>query len=195
MSCNRDTLAIVMAAGFSRRFGDDKRQLKLTDEHTLLAHATQIATDTFAKVWVVIREDDNPAALGLSDTTQTLRVHDAHLGLSASLASAFSTLCQLTDQAKACAVFLGDMPFVNRQVCQALCHKADMSTILRPTFNGKPGHPVIFGRDFWPEIVNLKPDETGQSIIQRHQHHYLEIPVNDAGVCRDIDTPEDLGSL
>ena len=88
-----NVVALVMAAGYSRRFGeDDKRCATLTDGRSLLAASVANAEQAFPILRVAIREEDDATLLGLAESTPLVRLHQAHLGLGASLADAMAAL-------------------------------------------------------------------------------------------------------
>nr|WP_232230340.1 nucleotidyltransferase family protein [Halomonas sp. 1513] len=188
-------VAIIMAAGYSRRFGlQDKRSAPSTGEQTLLAATLARAQQAFALLRVVLREDDDPHALGLAATTPIIRASRAERGLGASIGDGIAVLgrdSELADVAAA-AVLLGDMPAISPATLRRLQDHADAATILRPSHAGRPGHPVLFGRELWPELASLDGDQGAREVIRRHRDRYREIAVEDGGVCRDIDTPAEL---
>ena len=188
-------VALVMAAGYSRRYGEaDKRQERLADGRTLLATTVARTEQAFSQVRVAIREEDDAFQLGLAASTPLLRLRQAHLGLGASLAEAVAALggdCRLNDS-KAVAVLLGDMPRIHPATLRALQQQATRDTIWRPRYGGQPGHPVLFGRAFWPELAHLRGETGAKSLIQRHPSHYHTHDVDDAGTLFDIDTPDAL---
>ncbi|MFC3283735.1 nucleotidyltransferase family protein [Litchfieldella rifensis] len=188
-------IALVMAAGRSRRFGGaDKRLATLPDGRTLLAATVGRVAEVFSQARVVVREDDAPQDLGLSEDTRVIRAPRADEGLGASLADAFAVLgrdARLAD-VEAAAVLLGDMPTIQTATLQTLQRKAGASWILRPCHAGRPGHPVFFGRDFWLELAELHGDEGGRAVIRHHAARCREIEVDDPGIHTDIDRPGDL---
>ena len=194
MSANH-VVALVMAAGYSRRYGEaDKRQERLADGRTLLATTVARTEQAFSQVRVAIREEDDAFQLGLAASTPLIRLRQAHLGLGASLAEAVAALggdCRLNDS-KAVAVLLGDMPRIHPATLRALQQQATRDTIWRPRYGGQPGHPVLFGRAFWPELAHLRGETGAKSLIQRHPSHYHTHDVDDAGTLFDIDTPDAL---
>ncbi|MDX1465283.1 MAG: NTP transferase domain-containing protein, partial [Halomonas sp.] len=109
----RDVVALILAAGASRRFGtDDKRLARLPGGQSLLTAAVASAAAAFPRLRVVLRDEDAPEALGLSPDTPIIRAPHARDGLGASLADAFAGLAgdpALADTVAA-AVLLGDMP-------------------------------------------------------------------------------------
>lgn len=87
-----------------------------------------------------------------------------------------------------------DMPWLSpisvRQVAQAAAQGGEL--IVLPTFKGQDGHPVRFDRSLVPALAQLSGDRGARQLLLRHPP--LRIPVEDAGVVRDLDTPADLGT-
>ena len=54
---------------------------------------------------------------------------------------------------------------------------------------------LIFGKNFWQELTQVSAKQGGRAVIHAHPEAYQEVPVTDANVCRDIDTPADLSDL
>ncbi|MBP5979668.1 MAG: nucleotidyltransferase family protein [Halomonas sp.] len=188
-------VALLMAAGYSRRFGpNDKRCALLPDGQTLLAASLANAQKAFTHLRVAVREEDDPALLGLAQDVALVRVREAHLGLGASLSEAISALGRdpSLDGIDAVAILLGDMPYVDPETLLALQHLASRDMIVRPCFGGQPGHPVIFGRAMWPALEKISGSDGAKGVIQQCASCLRELPVADAGILRDIDAPADL---
>lgn len=191
-------VALIMAAGYSRRYGAaDKRQERLADGRTLLATTVARTEQAFTQVRVAIREEDDAFQLGLTKSTPLIRLRQAHLGLGASLAEAVAALdCDpLLQEAKAVAVLLGDMPRLQPETLRALQQCITHDTLWRPCYHGQPGHPVLFGRDFWTALTRISGEAGAQSLLRQHVSHYRTYDVEDAGVVLDIDTPDALANL
>lgn len=191
-------VALMLAAGRSRRYGaTDKRVARLPDGRGLLAASVSRAQEAFPLLRVVLREEDDPLALGLPASISVIRATRAAFGLGASLGEAIVAIGRDTALADvtAAAILLGDMPATSVETLETLRRQADHTTILRPCHAGSPGHPVLFGRDFWPELETLDGDIGAREVIRQHRDRYREICVEDLGVCRDIDTPADLARL
>ncbi|WP_458527018.1 nucleotidyltransferase family protein [Onishia taeanensis] len=192
------SVAVIMAAGASRRFGAaDKRQATLPDGRRLLAATVASVAAAFPAIRVVLREDDDPEALGIAPGTPILRAPRAGEGLGASIGDAFTTLADdaaLAD-AQTAAILLGDMPALRAETLKALQHEAGPERILRPVQAGRPGHPVLFGRAFWPALAALSGDDGAKGVIRAHRQHYVELAVDDPGIHLDIDQAGDLERL
>lgn len=192
-------LVIVMAAGFSRRFGNaDKRNAALSDGRTLLATTlSQLQRGTCAanyQLAVVIRPEDDAATLGIPEDLPLLRAPAAERGLGGSISDAVRSVS--ADPAFAAidslAIMLGDMPAIQPETLSMLVAAGRPNSILRPRYQGLPGHPVLFGRDFWPELLSLEGEEGARAVIRANAASLFSIDVGDEGVVVDIDTPEQL---
>ncbi|WP_077531090.1 nucleotidyltransferase family protein [Vreelandella utahensis] len=184
-------IALVMAAGASRRFGDaDKRVAALPDGRTLLAATVAGLYSGLSDVRVVIGKDDSPAALNLPGTVPVLRAPNAAHGMGSSIADAVNAL--EGERAAAVAICLGDMAWIKTTTLSGLARKATANGIVRPVHQGQPGHPVLFGHSFWPELARLSGDEGGRQIIQGHPSCCQLVSVDDPGTFADLDNPSQI---
>jgi len=60
-----------------------------------------------------------------------------------------------------------------------------------PAFEGWRGHPVLFGRALFPELLEEDLPEGARTVVRRYLDERLQLPVNDPGILADIDTPEE----
>lgn len=196
MRCDPPTVvALVMAAGLSRRFGSDKRRAVLADGRSLLQTSLALAQASFSATWLVLRQDDSPKELGIADTVNVIHAPADSLGLGTSLARAFQILERSRSEKWdpiAAAVLLGDMPWVSPTTCRRLAERAHSKRILHPRHAGRGGHPVVFGRAFWPELACLHGDRGASGVVRRHAFACHAIDVDDPGIFSDVDVPEAL---
>jgi len=183
-------VALVLAAGRSMRFGGDKRRALLADGRSLLAHSVEQALAAFDEVRVVLRDGERAQDLGLPAGCRVVHSRDAALGMGHSLAAGIASLDD--SRAQAAAIVLGDMPWIASATLRRLAQDASASSILLPLHDGRQGHPVVFGRAFWPELMCLTGDEGARSVVRAHRDSCLALEVDDAGVLRDVDTPQAL---
>jgi len=90
-------------------------------------------------------------------------------------------------------IALGDQPFIKTRTINALIQafKKGRGGITIPSFQGRRGHPVIFDRKYVKDLLKLKGDIGGRSIIQRYPKSVVEVQVKSEGVVKDIDTWQD----
>lgn len=87
-------------------------------------------------------------------------------------------------------IALGDQPFLKTQTINALIRAFDQGKgrIIIPCFRGRRGNPVIFARKFKKELLKLKGDVGGRSIIESHPEDVWSVAVKSIGILKDIDT-------
>jgi molybdenum cofactor cytidylyltransferase len=62
--------------------------------------------------------------------------------------------------------------------------------IAAPVYQGRRGNPVGFSRRHLTQLLGLDGDQGARNLLMRHP--VTEVPVDDAGVIRDIDELSDL---
>lgn len=181
-------VALVLAAGRGTRFGSDKRRATLADGRSLLAHSVGRARVVFDDVRVVLREGERGEGFGLPGDCRVIISPDAASGMGHSLAAGARSL--LDSPAQAVAILLGDMPWIESATLRQLAAAASASTIVLPRHAGQQGHPVFFGRDFWPALGQLSGDEGARAVVQANRGSCVVIELEDAAVLLDVDTPQ-----
>lgn len=64
-----------------------------------------------------------------------------------------------------------------------------------PVFNGRRGHPVVFGRAVFSELLSASPSEGARAVVRADLARVTEVEVQDSAIIDDIDTPEDYQNL
>lgn len=189
-----EVVALVMAAGIASRFGSDKRRARLEDGRTLLETTLETVSQSYPRCLLVTRPDDDPDLLPPCSTNAHQRLQATHAvhGLGGSLGDAFRHLLAKEDGAIAAAVVLADMPWLTSSTCTRLNQHAHAERIVMPCHQGRRGHPVVFGRSFWPALAELKSGEGARDVVRANRHAVEVIEIDDAGIWRDVDTPTDL---
>lgn len=185
-------IALLLAAGSSRRFGSDKRQARLPCGRSVLQASLDTALQVFSQVHVVLRETDDIDALGIAATVPVVRSPQADLGMGHSLASGIAALGD--SDAQAVAILLADMPWLRRETLLQLTAHADPQRIVMPVYDGQQGHPVIIGRAFWPLLEGLTGDKGAKAVIGAHAQACIRVQTDDPGVLLDADTPDALAA-
>lgn len=186
------TGAILLAAGFSRRFGSIKLGAVLPDGNTVLQRTSKLLLSVTSEVVVVTRpqllEAGIFAGTGFTDS-QIVLCQDAERGMGHSLACGMRALPSHWD---ACVVYLADMPFIRAATLTKIHGMAAHNRIIVPVYNHQRGHPVCFGRDFFSELTQSLGDTGGRDVIKRHPEKLQTLTIDDPGILQDIDTPQDL---
>jgi molybdenum cofactor cytidylyltransferase len=190
--------AVVLAAGAGRRFGG-RKLTAIFEGRPLITGALDAAFAAPAR-GVVLATDGDPElagiaqdharALGRESDLRVVAVTRAAEGMGASLRAAIQAL---PVDAAGAFVFLGDMPRVPASVPRALAAALDEThDVAAPRFDGRRGHPVLFGRAYFPALRALGGDLGAQSVLTGAGSRVALIDSPDAGVLFDVDRPEDL---
>jgi molybdenum cofactor cytidylyltransferase len=179
---------VVLAAGFARRFGADKRQALLSDGSTMLARTLQNAAPAFADRLLILHDGDAALAQQHAPFWNVIIAKDAAFGLGHSLAAALPHLEGYTG----IVVALGDMPWVRTLTYRQVKAAINAHTLVLPHYQGQRGNPVGIGSDFFAELATPQGDQGARALFLRHANAILRREVEDPGILRDVDTPQDV---
>ncbi len=196
-------VGILLAAGHGRRFasaaaGQDKLLAPLADgTPVVMAAASSLLAAAAGVVAVVRAGNDRVAALlaqaGCEVVTIGPNAEGKNAGMGDSLAAAARHVMRTASpDVESCLVALGDMPWIRADTFLRVAEAASVHPIVAPTWQGQRGHPVAFQRSIWPALAALAGDVGARSVLARHG--VTELAVDDAGVCADVDTPDDLST-
>lgn len=184
---------ILLAAGKGERFdasGNLNKLLQLLPSGmTVAGGSAKNLLSALPTTLAVISIDGNSlAALLQSAGCEITICPDAQNGLANSLVHA---LQHVANDSAGWVIALADMPFVQTEsiaaIVQALNNGAGIAV---PTYQGKRGNPVGFSRQYLPQLLALKGDQGARSLLKVFP--VTEVVVNDDGILKDIDVPEDL---
>jgi molybdenum cofactor cytidylyltransferase len=182
--------SIVLAAGGSSRMGRPKGLLPGRGG-TLLADAVRPHLEAgIGRVVLVLGSDAETlraeAGLPAHRALEVVENPEWREGLSASLR------CGLAHcgSAEAVLVALADQPEMSvariRAVCNAFVPGVPLVLPVAP--DGRPGHPVLFARELFGELLAVRGDIGGREVVLRHRSRAVEIA---APPLLDLDTQED----
>ena len=89
-------------------------------------------------------------------------------------------------------VHLVDHPYIDAGLVRLLIERFENSgkLIVVPRFHGKRGHPVIFARSLFQELLDAPMDQGAKAVVNAHREDTLEVDTAEEGITVDIDTPE-----
>jgi molybdenum cofactor cytidylyltransferase len=183
--------AILLGAGESKRMGVNKLGLPW-GKKTVLEHCLDILLRSNIKETVVV----------LSERTEAFRSRLDRRGVSFAMnpffrkgmsTSIVKGIRSIDPQSEGMLIALGDQPFLKSRTINALIRAFAEGErgIVVPSFQGKTGHPVIFHRRYERELMKLRGDVGGRSIMDRHPEDVFVVKVKSEAVLRDIDTRDD----
>jgi molybdenum cofactor cytidylyltransferase len=189
---------IVLAAGASSRMGTDKALLPFAGK-TFLAGAIDLLQSQCDFVLVVVGENANVLR-------PIIYAHSGYLvqnpkperGQFSSLRIALEAV--LNRGRDAVSATLVDRPAAEFRTLATL-KEAFLRTspeevwAVVPEYQGRHGHPVIFGREMMEAFLRAEPSKTARDVEHEHQRHIQYVAVDDPRVALNINTPEDYSTL
>lgn len=178
---------VVLAAGAGTRYGGQKYAAILPDGSTFLAAVLRTAAAAGADPIVAVV----PTAAVLPDGMRAVTNPDPTAEQIVSLRLGLAQLAN--SSVSGTLAWPVDYPLVRAETVETLVTvaRASPSAIVIPVAHGRRGHPTYFGRAVWPTIMTATKDGA-RSVIRRHADTVIEVPVDDAGVLADLNTPADL---
>lgn len=190
--------AVVLAAGRSSRMGRPKGLLPTgrLDETFVTRLVTTSRRAGLTEVIVVVRADDTAMAAEAKRAAARVRVvlnPDADEGQLSSVQAAIRVVRPTS--ALGVLVVPVDMPLVTAETVRALTTAfiASPARIVRAVHAGRHGHPVIFPRSLFDELLCADPSLGARAVVRAHGA--LDVQVDDIGTVEDVDTPEDYDRL
>lgn len=187
--------AVVLAAGAGRRFGGDKLIVPYEGRPLIAGALCAALAAPVVEVVVAVPSLADPVAEAVrafSDESRLrlVEVPDRDEGMAASLRAAIRAL---DPKSAGVLVFLGDMPRIPHGVAPALATALSSDALAaQPAYEGKPGHPVLFARALYPQLLSLAGDQGAKQVLAGLGERLLRLPIDDPGVLFDVDTPAQL---
>ena len=186
-----DIWAIILAAGESSRMKAPKMVLpfgKSTIIETVIANVTASDIDKMVIVLGSWKEE----------ILQVIEKHNINICFNDNygqgmLSSVQCGLRFIPGVFRGALICPGDQPMVEKRIINMVISAFNSSGkgIVIPSSEKKRGHPVIIGRKYYDEILNLGPSDTLRRIMDNHSDDIKEVETNSSSVLKDIDTPED----
>ena len=184
-----NTGVLVLAAGFSRRFGAVKLGATLHNGDTVIARTLIQIRATGAPLLVVTRPELQDLLLASgANAAELVLCPDAERGMGHTLAAGMRALPAWD----ACLICLGDMPFIRTDTYARLLQSLRREKITMPTLDGVRGNPVGFGSQWFAALRESRGDAGARDVVRSNPDSIDSIAVADPAILQDIDTPEDL---
>ncbi len=188
-------IGILLAAGFSRRFGSaDKLLQPLPDGRFIsVASAENLIQAIPTCVAVVRAENKVLAEMLMSRGFKLVFCDENKQEMADSLATAIRFSADFAEAGDGFVIALADMPYIRSETIRAVAGRlGEGAAIVIPTYQDQRGHPVGFSAKFRHELESLQGDEGARSIIKRYPNEVSLFACEDTGILADIDTPADL---
>ena len=167
--------------------------LRLTGMEAVEAESAEAALPLLACRIVVTRSEEvealcNAQGFPVLRHAQPYRSDTVRLGLAALLGKEPALL--------GCLFLPGDQPLLTQQSVEALALAAAPDAIVRLcAADGTPGSPVLFGADYFSELLHLPDGRGGNAVARAHPGSVCLVSARNDAELRDVDSREDLNQL
>lgn len=180
--------AVLLAAGASTRMGEPKALLRTPDGRRYLEAIVETARAAGCDEVVVVLGPPHGESIraALPPAVTAAWNAEPERGM---LSSVQAGIAALPGGVAAALVWPVDIPFVAVATARTLV--VHDGTIVVPVHNGRGGHPLRVARDHFAEIMTLDPARGLKALLDAHAAEVVRLPVADAAVLVDVDTPDD----
>jgi molybdenum cofactor cytidylyltransferase len=192
----KTSAGLLLAAGLGRRFDQSGKKNKLLakyrDASVIGCSALSLSKAVENRI-AVIRPGEAELGHQLKQFGfQIVECPDATSGMGHSLSWGVAHAMKTFDM-QILVVALADMPSVKSETIQHLLAQAHTTgDIVAPIYQGKRGNPVVFQTMHFEKLSRLNGDRGASQFLKNEKVILLE--VDDPGIHKDIDSPEDLNN-
>jgi molybdenum cofactor cytidylyltransferase len=192
------TPGVVLAAGRSSRFGRSKALLPVDQGGPPFVSrlVNLFRTAGVSEVLVVGRDNDAALREVVHGVSARFVVNaDADRGQLSSLVAALDVIDARSVQGV--IVMPVDIPLIQAATIASVrdAFLRGTSPIARATYQGRHGHPVVFGSAVFEELRRADPNAGAKTVVHAHADEILNVEVEDRAVLQDVDTPRDYREL
>jgi CTP:molybdopterin cytidylyltransferase MocA len=177
---------LLLAAGAGTRMGRPKALLRDPDGTSWLLRSVAVLRDGGCDgITVVLGASAEAAREPLTDApVSVVEASDWAEGMGASLRAGLRSLAG--SSAVAACVHLVDLPDVGPDVVARVRSYAAPDALARATYTGRPGHPVLLGREHWTAVADSVHGDRGARAYL-DAHGVRDVDCTDLATGRDVD--------
>ena len=183
-------VAIILAAGESRRMGQPKQLLPFGGKTMLECVIDAFDSPRVDEIRVVLGYKAGEIAAKIAHTgCKIVRNERYEQGMFTSIQAG---LRALPKNARLVLIAVCDQPRLKRSTVELLIEKFETEhrKILIPSYNGRQGHPPALRAEFAKEILAMAPSLTLKHFYAEHADDITRLVVEDEGSLVDIDDRE-----
>jgi molybdenum cofactor cytidylyltransferase len=193
-------VAIVLSAGESRRMGSPKALLPIEGRFFIGQIVSVLKTTRVKKIIVVLGHNAEEIREKIDFLPISIVVNpDYSKGQLSSLITAIRSLEaeKVIHEVDGLLVHLVDHPSLSASLVNEMIDRFYESEklIVIPRHKDRRGHPVLFSKALFQELVNAPLEQGAKAVVHAHRAETLEIETEDEGVVIDVDTPEEYQKL
>ena len=186
----------ILAAGMSRRMGNENKLLKKINNNTILNQTLMNHIESKVNCINLILGHQKDIVLKYIDQNNIFIIENNNYE-TGMLSSILKINENISDETIGILISLADMPFVTSDDINKLIkvfNENNQQTICIPENKGKLGNPILLPkaiyRDLIKDISKLSNDKGLKKLILDKKYDYIKVSLSE-GVIKDFDTLED----
>jgi molybdenum cofactor cytidylyltransferase len=186
--------AILLASGFSKRFGGKNKLLIPFHGKALALYALELAAgmDFSGGIFLVAASDEVAALAANLNAVRVIKNTAPEKGIRESIRLGVEAA---HESAAHFLFFHCDQPFLDAATVQSILDARKPGLIVEPRYRGRPGNPCLFSAFFREELLSLGGGETPCLIKTRHPEALRGVEVSSPLALEDVDDEETLKRL
>lgn len=191
---NHDVAAIVLAAGRSQRMGAFKPLLPFGETTVVGSCLRYLREAGVLTIILVVGHRAEELKNRISDSNLIFVTNpDTNGEMSSSIVCGVN---ELSPETKAILITPADLPAVpSKVVSQLITEWRRGHRLVKPTWQGRGGHPVLIDNSFREELIHLNPTQGLKNLFDRNVDQVRRLPIDSSYIARDIDTWDDYATL
>lgn len=176
MSSSDFAAGVLLAAGAGARYGMPK--VLAEQGRWLRAAVTALRDGGCADIVVVL----GAAVVPVPAPARAVVAEQWSQGLSASLRAGIAAI-----DADFAVISLVDTPDIGADAVRRVRAAAAQTGLARGVYEGRPGHPVVIARRFWPDLLAAVHGDTGAGPFLRSRADVIDVECGDLAGGLDVD--------
>ncbi|MCY4039544.1 MAG: nucleotidyltransferase family protein [Hyphomicrobiales bacterium] len=189
--------AILLAAGSSRRFGEENKLLLNVEGMPMVARSAGALLKAMPPLRPIVvvtgyeQERMRDALNGMSGEEGNITFTHNPDYASGIASSVHAGLRALPGDMDGVVIALADMPWVeSRHIEKLLEAFGDKASICIPMVDGRRGNPTLWGASYFERMYACEGDVGARALLLEYAACVREVAFEDAATLTDIDTPE-----
>ena len=186
--------AILLAAGQSKRMGDENKLVKNFQGIPLIKHSVRNILASFIGELIIVLGHQKEIIEKLIDKNEKIKFvfnQDFESGMATSIKTGLN---HLSEETEAFFICLGDMPMVNKDIFNLLIKSKNNREIIVPTYKNKQGNPILFSKSMKKKIMTIEGNVGAKKILELNKDKILNIETNDQNITKNFNTLDNFSS-
>ena len=183
-----EVAGLVLAAGAGTRYGGPKAVVELDGERLVDRAVRLLSEGGITQVYVVsgsVPLDVGGAVVVENPTWESGMGSSLLAGLHALPTTTVAALVALVDH----------VGLTSAAVRRVAAESRGSASLVTATYAARQGHPVVIGRDWWPEVrAAAEGDRGARAVLAAHPDVLVRVECSDVASAVDVDRPGDLAT-